>query len=84
MIYSVIYTLTYFCDPVPQVLPIWELAIPLPAVLMIAVGFYMIIMMIGLWIRFCLKVGAGHTVAVKNDKSCCFLRLVLVIISAGS
>ncbi|XP_040927691.1 uncharacterized protein si:ch211-198p11.6 [Betta splendens] len=38
-----------------QVLPIWGLAIPLPAVLMITVSCYMIILGIGLLIRFCLK-----------------------------
>ncbi|KAL7378959.1 hypothetical protein ABVT39_021271 [Epinephelus coioides] len=38
-----------------QVLPIWELSIPLPAVLLITVGLYMIVLGIGLWIRHCLK-----------------------------
>ncbi|XP_069021343.1 uncharacterized protein [Embiotoca jacksoni] len=38
-----------------QVLPIWQLAIPLPAVLMITVGLYMVVLGIGLWIRYCLK-----------------------------
>ncbi|KAM9393847.1 uncharacterized protein KZ484_005243 isoform 1-T2 [Pholidichthys leucotaenia] len=38
-----------------QVLPIWQLAIPLPAVLMITVSLYMIILGIGLWIHYCLK-----------------------------
>ncbi|KAG7504263.1 hypothetical protein JOB18_004728 [Solea senegalensis] len=37
------------------VLHIWELAVPLPAVLMITVTFYMMLMGVGLWIRFCLK-----------------------------
>ncbi|CAJ1075930.1 SCO-spondin [Xyrichtys novacula] len=37
------------------VLPIWGLAIPLPAVLMITVVLYMIVLGIGLWIRYCLK-----------------------------
>lgn len=41
-----------------QVLPVWRLAIPLPAVLMITVSLYMIVLGIGLWIRYCLKVGA--------------------------
>lgn len=61
MICSLLHVIcTCFCAPAPQVLPIWELAIPLPAVLMITVTFYMIIVVIGLWIRFCLKVGAGY------------------------
>ncbi|XP_047199900.1 uncharacterized protein si:ch211-198p11.6 [Hippoglossus stenolepis] len=37
------------------VLNIWELSIPLPAVLMITLGVYMTVLGIGLWIRFCLK-----------------------------
>ncbi|XP_060946695.1 uncharacterized protein si:ch211-198p11.6 [Limanda limanda] len=37
------------------VLNIWELSIPLPAVLMITLGVYMVVLCIGLWIRFCLK-----------------------------
>ncbi|CAI5676487.1 unnamed protein product [Oreochromis niloticus] len=37
------------------VLPVWRLAIPLPAVLMITVSLYMILLGIGLWIRYCLK-----------------------------
>ncbi|KAI3359950.1 hypothetical protein L3Q82_013845, partial [Scortum barcoo] len=41
--------------PVPQVLPVWELAIPLPAVLMITLSLYMVVLGIGLWIRYCLK-----------------------------
>ncbi|XP_041634016.1 uncharacterized protein si:ch211-198p11.6 [Cheilinus undulatus] len=38
-----------------KVLPIWGLAIPLPAVLMITVSLYMIVVAIGFWIRYCLK-----------------------------
>ncbi|XP_060921850.1 uncharacterized protein si:ch211-198p11.6 [Labrus mixtus] len=38
-----------------QVLPVWGLAIPLPAVLMITVSLYMIVLGVGLWIRYCLK-----------------------------
>ncbi|XP_037544705.1 uncharacterized protein si:ch211-198p11.6 [Nematolebias whitei] len=38
-----------------QVLPVWGLAIPLPAVLMITVGLYMMVLGVGLWIRYCLK-----------------------------
>ncbi|KAK9534510.1 hypothetical protein VZT92_006951 [Zoarces viviparus] len=38
-----------------QVLPVWELSIPLPAVLMIALALYMLLLGVGLWIRFCLK-----------------------------
>ncbi|XP_047427055.1 guanine nucleotide-binding protein subunit gamma 4 [Mugil cephalus] len=38
-----------------EVLPIWQLAIPLPAVLMITVSLYMVVLVIGLWIRYCLK-----------------------------
>uniref|UniRef100_A0A1A8GDX0 Uncharacterized protein n=1 Tax=Nothobranchius korthausae TaxID=1143690 RepID=A0A1A8GDX0_9TELE len=38
-----------------QVLPVWGLAIPLPAVLMITVGLYMMVLGLGLWIRYCLK-----------------------------
>ncbi|KAL6102405.1 uncharacterized protein ACO6RY_02018 [Pungitius sinensis] len=37
------------------VLPIWELSIPLPAVLMITLGLYMVVLGVGLWIRSCLK-----------------------------
>ncbi|XP_035471885.1 guanine nucleotide-binding protein subunit gamma 4 [Scophthalmus maximus] len=36
-------------------LNIWELAIPLPAVLIITVVFYLVAMAIGLWIRVCVK-----------------------------
>ncbi|XP_047213368.1 uncharacterized protein LOC124864495 isoform X1 [Girardinichthys multiradiatus] len=38
-----------------QVLPIWGLAIPLPAVMMITVSLYMVVLGVGLWIRYCLK-----------------------------
>ncbi|XP_034566670.1 SCO-spondin [Notolabrus celidotus] len=38
-----------------QVMPLWGLAIPLPAVLMITVVLYMIVLGVGLWIRYCLK-----------------------------
>ncbi|XP_010734732.1 uncharacterized protein si:ch211-198p11.6 [Larimichthys crocea] len=38
-----------------QVLPVWGLAIPLPAVLMITLGIYMMVLGVGLWIRFWLK-----------------------------
>ncbi|XP_042249356.1 uncharacterized protein si:ch211-198p11.6 [Thunnus albacares] len=38
-----------------QVLPAWELAIPLPAVIIIAVSLYMIVLGIVLWIRSCLE-----------------------------
>ncbi|KAM4717165.1 uncharacterized protein FYW61_017351 [Anableps anableps] len=38
-----------------QVLPVWGLAIPLPAVMMIAVSLYMMVLGVGLWIRYCLK-----------------------------
>lgn len=38
-----------------QVFPIWQLAIPLPAVLLITVSLYMMVLGIGLWIRYCLK-----------------------------
>lgn len=48
-----------FLGPVSQVLPIWGLAIPLPAVLMITLSLYMVVLGIGLWIRSCLKVGAA-------------------------
>lgn len=44
------------CGSGPQVLPVWGLAIPLPAVLMITVGLYMMVLGVGLWIRYCLKV----------------------------
>ncbi|XP_046894562.1 uncharacterized protein si:ch211-198p11.6 isoform X1 [Hypomesus transpacificus] len=37
------------------VLPIWGLALPLPAVLLIAVGLYMILLAMVLWFRHCLK-----------------------------
>ncbi|XP_034396127.1 keratin-associated protein 4-9 isoform X2 [Cyclopterus lumpus] len=38
-----------------QVMPLWELSIPLPAVLMITLGLYMVVLGLGLWIRSCLK-----------------------------
>ncbi|XP_037648743.1 uncharacterized protein si:ch211-198p11.6 isoform X2 [Sebastes umbrosus] len=38
-----------------HVLSIWELSIPLPAVLLITVSLYMIVLGVGLWIRYCLK-----------------------------
>ncbi|RVE69932.1 hypothetical protein OJAV_G00083000 [Oryzias javanicus] len=38
-----------------QVLPIWGLAIPLPAVMIITVSLYMVLVGIGFWIRYCLK-----------------------------
>uniref|UniRef100_A0A3Q2Q1J1 Uncharacterized protein n=1 Tax=Fundulus heteroclitus TaxID=8078 RepID=A0A3Q2Q1J1_FUNHE len=41
----------------PQVLPIWGLAVPLPAVMMITISLYMVLLGVGLWIRSCLKVG---------------------------
>ncbi|KAM8825438.1 uncharacterized protein ACB058_021354 [Synchiropus picturatus] len=37
------------------VLPVWELAVPLPAVMMITVALYIVMVALGLWIRFCLK-----------------------------
>lgn len=40
----------------PQVLPVWGLTLPLPAVLMIVVGLYMIFLAMALWFRQCLKV----------------------------
>lgn len=39
-----------------QVLPVWGLTLPLPAVLMIVVGLYMIFLAMALWFRQCLKV----------------------------
>lgn len=50
------------CGSGPQVLPVWGLAIPLPAVLMITVGLYMMVLGVGLWIRYCLKVGSAGLV----------------------
>lgn len=50
----------------PQVLPVWGLAIPLPAVLMITLGIYMMVLGVGLWIRFWLKVGAADSVTVTH------------------
>ncbi|XP_036003601.1 uncharacterized protein si:ch211-198p11.6 isoform X1 [Fundulus heteroclitus] len=38
-----------------QVLPIWGLAVPLPAVMMITISLYMVLLGVGLWIRSCLK-----------------------------
>ncbi|XP_043955742.1 uncharacterized protein si:ch211-198p11.6 [Gambusia affinis] len=38
-----------------QVLPPWGLALPLPAVMLIAVSLYMMVLGVGLWIRYCLK-----------------------------
>ncbi|XP_078140513.1 uncharacterized protein LOC144539437 [Centroberyx gerrardi] len=37
------------------VLPVWGLALPLPAVVMITVGLYMVFLAMALWVRFCLK-----------------------------
>lgn len=41
-----------------QVLPPWGLALPLPAVMLIAVSLYLMVLVVGLWIRYCLKVGS--------------------------
>ncbi|XP_019906217.1 uncharacterized protein si:ch211-198p11.6 isoform X1 [Esox lucius] len=38
-----------------SVLPVWGLALPLPAVLMIVVGVYMLFLAMALWFRQCLK-----------------------------
>ncbi|XP_061568160.1 keratin-associated protein 5-4 [Cololabis saira] len=38
-----------------KVLAVWELAIPLPAVMLIVASLYMILLGTGLWIRHCLK-----------------------------
>ncbi|KAM9541535.1 uncharacterized protein ACWYII_039053 isoform 1-T4 [Salvelinus alpinus] len=38
-----------------MVLPVWGLTLPLPAVLMIVVGLYMIFLAMALWFRQCLK-----------------------------
>lgn len=38
-----------------EVLSIWQLSIPLPAVLMITVSLYMVVLGVGLWIRYYLK-----------------------------
>ncbi|KAJ7990032.1 hypothetical protein DPEC_G00310650 [Dallia pectoralis] len=38
-----------------MVLPVWGLALPLPAVLMIVVAVYMIFLVMALWFRQCLK-----------------------------
>ncbi|XP_029996739.1 sperm mitochondrial-associated cysteine-rich protein [Sphaeramia orbicularis] len=38
-----------------EVLSIWQLSVPLPAIMLITVTLYMIVVGIGLWIRFCLK-----------------------------
>lgn len=40
----------------PQVLLVWSLSIPLPAVLMIAVSVYFLLLVVALWCRYCLKV----------------------------
>ncbi|XP_056144714.1 uncharacterized protein si:ch211-198p11.6 [Lampris incognitus] len=37
------------------VLPIWGLSLPLPAVLIITVGLYMVVVAMALWFRHCLK-----------------------------
>lgn len=60
--------LIYFLVLVLQVLPVWGLAIPLPAVLMITLSLYMIVLGIGLWIRSCLKVGGPVTVNYKTGR----------------
>lgn len=39
-----------------QALPIWGLAIPLPAVLIITLSLYLVVLGIGFWLRSCLKV----------------------------
>ncbi|KAM3597253.1 uncharacterized protein V6R79_001899 [Siganus canaliculatus] len=38
-----------------EVVSLWGLAIPLPAVMIITVALYMIVLGIGLWIRSCVK-----------------------------
>ncbi|TNN34511.1 hypothetical protein EYF80_055318 [Liparis tanakae] len=52
-----------------QVVPLWELSIPLPAVLMITLGLYMVVLGLGLWIRSCLKVGAAGLVSLLSCSS---------------
>lgn len=61
-------TAVRFCvsGSVVQVLPIWGLSIPLPAVLMITVGLYMLVLGIGLWVRYCLKVGSVGSVTLNS------------------
>lgn len=54
--------------PVSQVLAIWELAIPLPAVMLITVSLYILLLGIGLWIRYCLKVGAASLVIITKQR----------------
>lgn len=66
----------YVVGPFPQVLPVWGLAIPLPAVLMITLSLYMVVLGIGLWIRSCLKVGATGPVTVKAGRLFSSLQLV--------
>lgn len=38
-----------------QVLSAWQLALPLPAVLMITVSIYMVLLGAAIWVRYCLK-----------------------------
>ncbi|KAJ8347346.1 hypothetical protein SKAU_G00287470 [Synaphobranchus kaupii] len=37
------------------VLSVWSLSIPLPAVLLIAASFYLLMLLVALWCRHCLK-----------------------------
>ncbi len=53
-----------FIAGVLQVLPVWALAIPLPAVLLITLSLYMVVLGVGLWIRTCLKVAAAAAASV--------------------
>lgn len=57
--------------PLPQGLPVWGFAIPLPAVLLITLALYVLVLGLGLWIRLCLKVG-------------CLLVACLVPVGTGS
>uniref|UniRef100_A0A3B3ZUJ4 Uncharacterized protein n=1 Tax=Periophthalmus magnuspinnatus TaxID=409849 RepID=A0A3B3ZUJ4_9GOBI len=42
-------------------LQVWQLALPLPAIFLITVGLYMLLLGTALWLRYCLKVEHTHT-----------------------
>ncbi|KAG5263208.1 hypothetical protein AALO_G00283790 [Alosa alosa] len=49
-----------------MVIPVWALSLPLPAVLLVAVCAYMLVLWVALWSRHCFKVECG-----PDCCSCC-------------
>lgn len=53
-----------------QAVPVWALSLPLPAVVMIAVGLYMIFLATVLWCHHCLKVLQHHHFLFQTKLFC--------------